>query len=118
MHTRLKTIIEENTTVGGRSFDGFILALVVHSLVGYAVETTPGMDMRTRQLLRCMEIAIVAIFTVEYLLRIAVADQRREFVFSSYGVVASALGKVRDLEANDANTRVSPSPNNDRAGFE
>lgn len=83
----IKTIIEENTTSGGRIFDLFIQTLIVVSLISYAVETVPDLSVGKRNLFRVLEVATVAVFTIEYILRIAVADDRKKFVSSFYGVV-------------------------------
>lgn len=87
MIPRLKTIIEENSTPGGRVFDVFIQSLVIFSLVAYAIETLPDLGEGWRQILRYMEIVIVVVFTAEYVLRIMVADDRKGFIFSFYGLV-------------------------------
>ena len=47
----------------------------------------PGISERTSQVLRVTEIITVGVFTVEYLLRIIVADRKLRFVFSFYGVI-------------------------------
>ena len=86
MRPTLKQIVEDNTTPTGRAFDVFIQILIVLSLVEYAVETVPDLAAGTRALLRYLEIAIVAVFTIEYILRIAVADNRKQFVCSFYGI--------------------------------
>ncbi len=83
----IKTIVEENTTYGGRIFDLFIQTLIMISLIGYAVETLPDLNPSGRRLLSYLEVATVTIFTIEYVLRIAVADDRRKFVWSFYGIV-------------------------------
>jgi voltage-gated potassium channel len=66
----LKQVIENNDTVQGRAFDLVIQALIIVSLVTFSVETLPDLSPRTRSLLRTIEVATVAVFTVEYVLRI------------------------------------------------
>lgn len=83
----LKDIIERTDHRAGRLFDLFIQALIVLSLVSFSIETLPGLSARSREVLRTIEIVTIGIFTVEYLLRIAVADRRLGFVFSFFGVV-------------------------------
>ena len=76
MNVSLKSIVEENTTPLGKLFDLFIQCLIVISLVGYAFETVPTLGDGIRRWLRAVEIITVAIFSIEYLLRIFVADKR------------------------------------------
>ncbi len=84
---RLKTLIEQNTTPAGRTFDLAIQALIVLSLVTFSIETLPDLSAETRRLLAAIEVITVGIFTAEYLLRIAVADDKRRFIFSFFGLV-------------------------------
>jgi len=70
----LKQIIDQNDTARGRAFDIAIQALIVISLVTFSVETLPDLSPATRNLLRTIEVITVVIFTVEYILRIVVAD--------------------------------------------
>ena len=83
----LKDIIERTDHRAGRLFDLFIQALIVLSLVSFSIETLPGLSAQSREVLRTIEIVTIGIFTVEYLLRIAVADRRLGYVFSFFGVV-------------------------------
>lgn len=83
----LKRIIEQNDTKRGRIFDLAIQTLIVISLVTFSIETLPNLADSTRQLLHQVEIVIVAIFTVEYLLRVFVADSKPRFVFSFLGLI-------------------------------
>lgn len=57
------------------------------SLVSFAAETLPTLSQEARESLRITEIVIVAVFTSEYLLRLAVADSRLAFMFNFYGLV-------------------------------
>lgn len=84
---RLKRLVEKRETLAGRWFDLFIQALIVLSLVSFSIETLPNLSSGTRQVLRWMEVGTVAIFTVEYLLRILVADSKPKFIFSFFGIV-------------------------------
>ena len=83
----LKALIENNDTVRSRAFDLVIQALIVVSLVTFSVETLPDLTPQTRSLLRTIEVSTVAVFTVEYILRIIVADNKLAFVTSFYGIV-------------------------------
>lgn len=83
----LKQIIEQNDTPAGRIFDLFIQALIVLSLVSFSLETMPNLRPATLQLLHAIEVGCIAVFTGEYLLRIAVAERRLRFIFSFYGLI-------------------------------
>ena len=83
----LKTIVEDHTTVHGRAFDLAVQLLIAVSIVGFSIETLPGLSLPTKLLLQRIEAVTVGIFTVEYILRIVVADRRVRFLTSFYGVV-------------------------------
>ncbi len=84
---RLRQIIERNDTPAGRTFDLFIQALIVLSLVSFSVETLPDLDPQTQDALHIIEALSVGIFTAEYLLRILVAEKKWSFVFSFFGMI-------------------------------
>lgn len=83
----LKRTIEENDTRAGRIFDLFIQSLIVLSLLSFSIETLPNLSQPIKRILNTLEIIVVAIFTVEYLLRLVVADHKLKFIFSFYGLI-------------------------------
>lgn len=80
-------MIERNDTAGGRAFDLVIQVLILASLVSFSVETLPDLTEQTRTFLDFAELILVAAFTLEYFLRLAVADSQLRFVFSFFGLV-------------------------------
>lgn len=87
LRQQLKEWVERTDTPAGRAFDLVIQGLIVLSLATFSLETVPGITPETREVLRVTEIVVVLVFTLEYLLRILVADDRRGFIFSFYGLV-------------------------------
>lgn len=83
----LKQIVEEHNTRLGMAFDIFIGALIILTLIAYSVETIPGLSEETYRFLRYFEYFTIGIFTIEYLLRIAVAGNKLRFLFSFFGLV-------------------------------
>lgn len=83
----LKSVIENNSTRGGMAFDLAMQALIIVSLVSFSIDTIPDLQPRTRELLGWVDFGCVAVFTVEYLLRLAVATRKLRFVFSFFGLV-------------------------------
>ncbi len=84
---KIKEIIEENDTKAGRIVDLFIQSLIVVSLVSFSIETLPSLKESTKYILDLIEVITVIIFTIEYLLRLIVADKRLKYVFSFYGLI-------------------------------
>lgn len=84
---RLKNIIENSDTPVGKAFDLFIQALILISVIAFSVETIPDLQPATIRLLRYLEIAVVSIFSVEYLLRLFVSENRIKYIFSFWGLI-------------------------------
>ena len=84
---KLKTIVEDNTTIHGRAFDLVVQLLIAVSIVSFSIETLPGLSPSEEQLLRAINVATVGFFTIEYILRIVVADRRIRFITSFEGLV-------------------------------
>jgi len=84
---KLRIVVEENQTPQGRWFDLSIQALIVLSLISFSIETLPDLNAGFRNFLQFFEIITVIIFTIEYLLRLFVAKNKRKFVFSFYGII-------------------------------
>ncbi|KAA3631173.1 MAG: ion transporter [Bacteroidetes bacterium] len=87
MRTYLRTIVEDNTTRIGKIFDYSIQFLILLSLVTFSLETLPGISKSTFDLLRGVETFCVIVFSVEYILRIYVAEKPFKYIFSFYGLI-------------------------------
>lgn len=87
IQTNLKSLVENNDTPQGRVFDLTIQGLIVVSLLSSSVNTLPTLSQTTLTCLSHTQVAIVAIFTAEYILRIVVADSKIRFMRSFYGVI-------------------------------
>ncbi len=83
----LKAIVERNDTVSGRTFDLVMQSLILISIITFTVETLPDLEADTRKFLHATEVVIVILFTIEYLLRLYVADRKLGYVLSFYGVI-------------------------------
>ena len=70
--------------VDGRAFEIASLAVIVASLVAMTVDTLPDLSAETRRWVRVLEIATVAIYTVEYALRVWA---HRGYAKSGWGAV-------------------------------
>lgn len=84
---KLKTIIEDNQTKGGRLFDLSIQAIIILSLISFSLETLPNLNKELRSILKIFELISIIIFSTEYLLRLFVANKKLKFIFSFYGLI-------------------------------
>ncbi len=70
-----------------REFERLILGLIVFSVASIGLEAIPGLPDWASRALAAAEIATVAIFSFEYLLRIVAAPKKIAFLFSYEGLV-------------------------------
>ncbi len=83
----LKEIVERSDNRAGRIFDVVIQSLILLSLVTFSIETLPNLSPRWLRVLEIFEVVSVIVFTVEYLLRLLVADRKLGFVVSFFGII-------------------------------
>lgn len=83
----IRRIIDDTDNLSGRVFAFTIQTLIVISLVTFSFDTLPGLSSNTKKILHIIELITVAIFTLEYILRIIVAKEIKRFIFSFYGLV-------------------------------
>ena len=83
----IKSIVENPSTTPGKIFVFFIQSMIVLSIVTFSIETIPNLSATTRKILKTIEVVTVGIFTVEYIVRLAVADKKLRFAFSFFGIV-------------------------------
>lgn len=78
---------DDNGRVNFGRWEWLIQALIIASLVAFAIETLPGLSDEWRHRLRVFEFVTVAIFTVEYVLRLTLCRPRFAYARSFFGVV-------------------------------
>jgi len=87
MKDYIKSIVEINDNRMSRVFAFFIQALILISIITFSIETIPNLKPQTRTILESIELVCVIVFTIEYLLRIFVADRKPKFIFSFFGII-------------------------------
>ena len=87
MKQYIKSIVEINDNKLSRYFAFFIQSLILLSIVTFSIETIPNLKPQTRTILQSIEWFSVIVFTLEYLLRIYVADSKSKFIFSFFGII-------------------------------
>ena len=87
MRAYIKSIVEINDNKLSRFFAILIQCLILLSIITFSVETIPNLKPQTISILHSIELFCVIIFTLEYLLRIYVADKPFRFIFSFFGLI-------------------------------
>lgn len=68
-------------------WEGVLQILIVLSLFDFALETLPDLNGRVRLALQVLEVFSVSVFTIEYIVRLALSRPRRAYLFSFYGAI-------------------------------
>lgn len=87
LQEKLRNIVEDNTTRAGRVFDTGIMVLILLSLVSFALETLPNLSEAQERILDSFEVFCVLVFTIEYFIRISVAEKPLKYILSFYGII-------------------------------
>ncbi|WP_339743918.1 ion transporter [uncultured Rubinisphaera sp.] len=82
-----REMIHGNESRSSRIFSLVIQFLILVSLLTFSIETLPNLSANTQSVLYIIEVCIVAVFSIEYLLRLFFAENRLKFVFSFFGLV-------------------------------
>ena len=84
---KISDMVQHTDTRAGRAFDYTMLFLVALSVVLLFVEGTPDLSFAATNMLGRFQTIIIVLFTMEYVLRVATAPKKTNYVFSFYGIV-------------------------------
>ena len=87
LRSKIRSVVEDNTTKKGKIFDYIIQFLILLSLIAFSLETLPDNSPKLVKFLHNFEIFCIAIFSIEYLLRISVSKKPLSYIFSFYGII-------------------------------
>lgn len=86
MREKIHAFLEARNGLG-LYFNFFIQFLILVSIVSFSILTLPNLSQKTQEIINGLEIFCVAIFTLEYLLRLYATKPRLKFVFSFFGLI-------------------------------
>jgi len=84
---RLYTIIFESDTRAGRRFDVWLIVFILASVLAVVLDSLPALPAGQRAALYRIEWLFTALFTVEYLARLACVRHPLRYALSFYGLV-------------------------------
>ena len=105
-----RLLLDESSEAGARgTINRFILLLILLNLLALVLESAPAIEAEYRQLFHWFDVFSIAVFSVEYLLRLYLAPEDPEFasasmprvryVFSFIGLVdLLAILSIQSLE--------------------
>lgn len=84
---KLFTVIFESDTRAGRLFDIWLIVLILASVVAVVLDSLPALPPAQREALYAVEWVFTALFTLEYLARLACVRRPLRYALSFYGVI-------------------------------
>lgn len=84
---KLFNILETNESRQGRIFDLVVQIIIIISLLAFAIDTLPNNPPKLSRALGIIEITSLIAFTTEYILRIYVSKNIKNYIFSFYGII-------------------------------
>ena len=85
--SKIRGVVEDNTTRRGKIFDNIIQFLILLSLIAFSIETLPNNSPELIKFLYEFEIFCISVFSIEYLLRIFISNKPFGYIFSFYGII-------------------------------
>lgn len=83
----IKSLVSDNEGTSGKYFTFFIQFLIVVSLISFSIQTLPRLSNELISTLEIIELLIVIIFTLEYLMRVYVSENKLKYIFSFFGLI-------------------------------
>jgi len=83
----LYRVVFGTETTAGKWFDLILIGVILVSVAVIVADSIPAYHARYGELFRTIEWGFTLIFTVEYLLRIWIAENRRAYLLSPYGII-------------------------------
>ncbi len=87
LQNSLYRIIFGTGTKAGKWFDLVLIGAILVSVAVIIADSIPAYHERHGELFQAIEWGFTLVFTIEYLLRIWIAHNRRAYIFSVYGVI-------------------------------
>lgn len=84
---KLYEVIFEADTPTGKFFDVVLLIIILISIVLVMLESVSSINKDYQSILRITEWIITGVFTIEYILRVAIVRKPFRYIFSFYGII-------------------------------
>jgi voltage-gated potassium channel len=83
----IREMIDDPTTSHGHYFMLFVQSLIIISIISFTLETLPNKSELYYFSLYCIEVSTIILFSIEYVVRIALNKKPLKFVFSIFGLI-------------------------------
>ncbi|NVK28929.1 MAG: ion transporter [Flavobacteriia bacterium] len=87
MKAKLERIIFESDTPSGKAFDVILIWAIVASILVVLLDSVQSLNDKYHDLFLILEWVFTVLFTVEYVLRVAISNKPKGYIFSFLGVI-------------------------------
>ncbi|MGB1907325.1 MAG: ion transporter, partial [Spongiibacter sp.] len=87
LREKMREIIFGTEPGPGRTFDIVLIAVIISSVTALFLDSVASIHARWGDWLYAAELGFTLLFTVEYLARVYCSADRRQYMFSFYGLV-------------------------------
>lgn len=84
---KLWDIVFNHNSFSSRLFDIILLFFIIASSLLVILETVPSISEKYGAMILYLERFVVIVFTIEYIIRIYVARDRKKYIYSLYGII-------------------------------
>ena len=85
--SELNDVVNGDTSLASKLFHTLVIGMVMIALAAFSLDTVATLTPRQKKTLEILELVCVAFFTLEYAVRIWVADARFKYLTSFHGLV-------------------------------
>ncbi len=78
---------DHNGQVSFGKWELFFQGIIILSLVDFALETLPDLSSNQRSAIKAVEVFTIAVFSIEYLIRVIFSRRRTKYVLGFFGIV-------------------------------
>lgn len=84
---KLDIIIFGTDTPAGKAFDVGLLIAIIVSVLAVMLESVESIEKNYGQFFRITEWVLTVLFSIEYLTRVYITNQKKRYIFSFYGLI-------------------------------
>ena len=85
--SKIRNVVEDNTSKSGKIFDIVLLAIIIISVIGVMLDSDKSIHQKYGNLLLTAEWIFTIFFTLEYILRIYCSRSKKKYILSTMGII-------------------------------
>ncbi len=87
LRKKINAVLFDSDQLSGRLFDIVLMVVIVLSILTVMLESVESIRAEYAGIIAAFELLFTSLFTLEYVLRIAVSEHKRKYAFSFFGII-------------------------------